>query len=123
VAAHRTGLTTATRTERITAEERVEQVAEAGERVAGTTGAGGAAAGTVAEDVVTTTAFWVTQHLVRSAPLLEPLDGLRVVGIRVGVELAGEVSIRALDLVVGCVPADAEHFVVIAHEIPALRAF
>ena len=66
VAAHRTRLAAA-RTERITAEERVEQVAEAGERVAGTAGTRRAATvAAVAEDVVAAPALGVAQHLVRA---------------------------------------------------------
>ena len=110
--ARRTGLTVA---ERVAAEERVEDVAEP-ERLATRGAAASARACTVfAEDVVATPALRIFQRLVRDVDLLELRLG-RGIGVAVGVVLARQRSVGALDLFVGRVPSDAEKFVVVGHE-------
>jgi hypothetical protein len=93
------------------AEERVEDVAEAGTEVgAGSTGAGHAGP---AEQVVGLPLLRVGQDLVGLVELLEPLGGGRV-GVDVGVPLLGEPPERSLDLGVAGPPPDLQDLVVVA---------
>jgi hypothetical protein len=100
--------------EGITTEERVEDVAEA-EGVAGGCAAPTRPRAVLAEEVVAPTALGILQRLVGDVDLLELLGDLGI-GIAVGVVLAGQCPVRALDLVVGGVAGDAEQRVVVAHE-------
>ena len=119
---HCLGVGTARRTrwtssgsEGITAEESLEDVAEP-ERVvrARPRSSTGAA---VAEDVVATPAFGVAQRVVRDRHLLEALLGVGIVGVPVGMELAGEVAVRPSDVVVGRGARNAQDLVEVAgHE-------
>src|SRR5258708_7503245 len=94
--------------ERVAAEERLEEVAEP-ERLAAT----GPRRAALTKEVVAAATFGVAQRLVRDADLLEPLLGVGVVGLRVGVVPAGEVAVRPLDVLVGGVASDAERLVVV----------
>ena len=73
-----------------------------------------AAQALVAVAVIGRAAVGVGQHLVGLGRLLELLLGLRVVAVDVGVQLAGELAERLLDLGVVGVAGDAEHLVVVA---------
>ncbi len=101
--------------EGITTEERVEEVAEP-ERIATCLCTGGRARAVLAEDVVAAAAFGVAQRLVRLARLLEARLGGGIVGVVVRVELPGECSVGALDLVVGRGACNSENLVVVVHE-------
>ena len=75
---------TAPHPERVAAEERIEQVAEA-ERVGGGTTSRARAARRLTEDVVAAAALGVAQRLVRDADLLEALLGRGIARVVVGV--------------------------------------
>ena len=83
---------------RLAAEEGVEQVAQPAAEP-GIRPAAGATDARVAEAVVTGTLIRVGQHLVGPRQLLEVLACLRIVGVGVGVQLAGLLPVRPLDLV------------------------
>ena len=133
---HRLGIGPAARStrrraaaEHVAAEERVEEVVEtetAGpERVRVGCRVG-------PEHVVLPPPFRVAHQVVRRVDRLEPLRRVRIVGVRVRMALARELSVRTLDLVVGRLRRDAEHLVrVVSHQRyttlmrlrpPALRA-
>ena len=101
------------------AEEGVEQVAEATatavEEVA--VAAAGATDALLTEPVVALTCLGVAEHLVGAGDLLEPLLGGGVTGVGVGVQLAGALSVRLLDLVGRGRAADAEQFVEVSHQL------
>ena len=73
--------------------------------------AGGGAHALGAVHVVAAALLRVAQGLVGDRDLLEAGLGGRVAVVGVGVVLAGEAAVGLLDLVVGRVPADAEHLV------------
>ena len=101
-------------TERVAAEERVEQVVEPEVARGSGTGTGArAAVAVVAEHVVAAPAFGVAQRLVRALDLLETLRRRRIVRVGVRVVLARERAVRLLQLFVGALPGAPEHFVVI----------
>src|SRR5262249_41747488 len=114
---HRLGVRTASGTagraagEDVAAEERVEQVVEAEAALAERIARGRARR---AEHVVLPAAFGIAQRVVRRVDLLQALGRVRVVGVGVRVALARQLAIRALDLVVGGLARDAEHFVRVA---------
>ena len=61
--------------------------------------------------------FGVAQHVVGVGDLLEALGCLGA-RVHVGVQLAGEPTVRLLDLVGGRVACDAEHLVMVGHTCP-----
>ena len=85
------------------AEKRVEQVAEAaGEAEVAVAGAcSGASHRIGAEHVVAAAPLGVAQGLIGDCDLLEAGLGLRVAGLGIGVQLAGELAVGALQLVFG----------------------
>ena len=101
------------------AEEGVHDVAEPAEALRERrAGAAGTARQRVAAEVDDLPLLRVGQHLVRRRDRLEAL--LRVgVGVDVGVQLAGQLAVGLLDLVVGRVLRDAEGAVVVGHYAPA----
>jgi len=88
-------------------EEGLEDVAEAACATARLTAA----------HVVALTLARVAQHVVCVRYALETLRRL-LARVHVGVQLAGEASVRLLDLVGRRVSRDSEHFVVVRHEWP-----
>ncbi len=104
------------------AEERVEQVAQAkiGEGIAA--GSPGAPQAFGAERVVALAALGVAQHLVGARHLLEALGALGALGagVGIGMELACELSVGALDLVVGSIRRDPEQLVQVDGHQPSL---
>ena len=68
----------------------------------------------VAVGVVDAALLGVGEDLVGLGGLLELLLRLRVVGVDVGVELAGQPAEGLLDLLLGGAALDAEHLVVVA---------
>ena len=66
--------------------------------------------------VVALALLGVGQHLVGARDLLEPRLDLGIAVPRVGVELAGEAAVGALDLFLGGVPGDAEQLVVVGRQ-------
>ena len=68
----------------------------------------------VAEPIVRRALVGVGEHRVRLRRLLELLLGVLVAGVAVGMVLERELAVGALDVLVGRVPRDAEHVVVVA---------
>ena len=68
-----------------------------------------------AEHVVAAAALRVAQRLVGDRDLLEALLGHRIAMTRVGVQLARQLAIGALDLVLGRARSHAEQLVVVSH--------
>ena len=106
----------------LAAEERIEEVAEA---TAGTTAAEEVAVACrraaqtgLAETVVALPQCRVREHLVGPGQLLELLLGLRIVRVRVGVELPGALAVGALDLLAPCSPPDTEQLVEVSQSCP-----
>ena len=95
------------------AEERGEQVGDRAEALE-VRREPAAAQPLVAVGVVLAPAVGVGEHLVGLGGLLELVLGLRVLGVRVRVQLAREPPERLLDLRLVRGPADAEHLVVVA---------
>src|SRR5438270_684802 len=62
-----------------------------------------------AEHVVLPAPFRVAQRLVGQVDQLEPLLGVRVVMVGVGMQLPGQAQVRLLDLVGGRVPGHAQN--------------
>src|SRR5262249_41651654 len=83
-------------TERIAAEERIEDVLEAGE--AGARLEAACTKPLMAEAIVGPASPGVREHLVGLGGLLELLLGLGIVGVHVGMQLAGEPAKGLLDL-------------------------
>lgn len=94
------------------AEERLEHVAQATKATESTCRRGGVLQRITAE-VDDAALLRVGQHLVGGADLLELVLGL-FVGVDVGMQLAGQFPIGALDLRIACAPAHPEQAVVIA---------
>jgi hypothetical protein len=94
-------------------EEGVEEVADRAEALEVRRVASGAQA-VMAIAVVGRTPIGVRQDLVGLRRLLELLLGLGIVGVHIGVQLAGEHPERFLDLLLGGLALDAEHLVWIA---------
>src|SRR3954454_22202986 len=67
----------------------------------------------MAETVIARAGAGVAQHLVGLGHLTEALHGLRVAGVHVGMQLAGEPAEGLLDLGLVGAPVDAEHLVVV----------
>src|SRR4029078_6956134 len=67
-----------------------------------------------AEAVVLLALLGVREHVVGLLDLLEALLRLGVARVPVGVQLAGELAVGALDLVVGGAPGNAQHLVEVA---------
>ena len=84
--------------ERAAAEERLEDVADAADRRRTGRPTGAAVDALGPERVVAAPLLGVGQHLVGVGDLLEPGLGLGVAGAGVGVELAGQAPVGALDL-------------------------
>ena len=99
--------------ERPAAEEGLEDVGDRAEALE-VGGVAAAAQALVAVAVIGRAAVGVGQDLVGLGRLLELLLGLRVVAVDVGVQLAGELAKRLLDLGLSGVAGDAEHLVVVA---------
>jgi hypothetical protein len=95
--------------EHVAAEERVEQVVEAEAALPERVGARGRAVGT--EHVVLPAPLRIAQRVIRGVDLLEALRRVRILGVRVGVALARQLPVRALDLVVGRRARNAQHLV------------
>ena len=99
------------------AEERLEHVAEAAEPAERAAGTGATALRQrVAAEIDDAALLGVGEHLVGGGDLLEPVLRRRV-GIDVGVQLAGELAVGALELLGRRVLADAEHPVVVARSL------
>src|SRR4029077_19908973 len=73
-----------------------------------------------AEHVVAAPALRVAQRLVRHRDFLEPLLRVRVAAVGVGMQLACQRAIRALDLVLCRTGGDAQELVVVGHRGQAL---
>src|SRR3954451_3540151 len=67
----------------------------------------------MAETVIARAGAGVAQHLVGLGHLTEALHGLRVAGVHVGMQLAGEPAEGLLDLGLVGAPVDSEHLVVV----------
>jgi hypothetical protein len=63
------------------------------------------------ERIVLAPRFWVGKDRVRLLDFLEPALRLLVAGIHVRVELPGQLAIRLLDFVLGCILRDPENLV------------
>jgi hypothetical protein len=94
------------------AEDVVEIVEHGG--VESAIAAGSAGNSCVTEAVVARALLAIGKNRVCFAAFLEPLFGLRIVGIAIGMVLQRELAIGALDFLVVGRPADAQNFVVIA---------
>ena len=103
--------------------ERAAATAAAEAAGAEAAGAVGADAGRdhLADLVVLLALLGVAEHVVRGGDLLEPLLGLLVARVRVGVVLLGELLVGARDLLLGRALRHAEHRVVVLLEPLALR--
>jgi hypothetical protein len=118
-ASGRAGRTPAGLAEAAPAEEAVEQVAQAGaEQVLEPARSGAARAGPAGasepvgpEHVVAPPPLGVAQRLVGQGDELELLLGLRVAAVHVGVQLAGQLAVGPLDLVLVGAAADAQQLV------------
>src|SRR5215207_127164 len=102
--------------ERAVAEERLEDVLEAPERVppAGVACGSRAARYLVAVGIVGAPGLRVREDLVGLGELLEALFGLVVARVRIGVVITGQPTVRLLDLRVRGFPGHAQDLVVIA---------
>jgi len=94
-------------------EERVEDVADVAESAAERIRSGASRRPLLAEHVVSATPFGVGQRLVGARDLLELGFRLGIVWVRVRVELTCSLPVGALEIVLACVPLDAEQLVVI----------
>ena len=99
------------------AEERLEDVAQptAAEQVVHVRHPGLAADARLAETVVAGALLVVGEHGVGPRDLLEALGRVRVVGVGVGMQLAGPLAVRLLEVVGRRRPAHAQQFVVVSH--------
>src|SRR5438105_518951 len=90
------------------AEERLEQVAEAAGERTGIEPRRAAAGDLGTEHVIAAPALGVAQGLVGDGDLLEALLGVGITATGVGVQLAGQLAVGALDLVLSGAGSDAQ---------------